>query len=98
MTAGVFAAPTTVAIAASTRYFQSYSSGVLTDGAKCGDEVDHAVVAVGYNTNSDGVFYWIVRNSWNTTWGEQGYVNLAGEASGPGVCYVQSQPAYAVTN
>merc|ERR1711981_1407330 len=44
----------------------------------CGTSIDHAVQAVGINTDtfSDGKkhTYWIVRNSWTDTWGEAGYI------------------------
>merc|ERR1712167_82530 len=39
------------------------------------DEQDHCVMAVGFNTTAPTP-YWIVRNSWATTWGEQGYIYL----------------------
>jgi hypothetical protein len=49
--------------------WQTYSSGVL--GRSCGTSLDHCVQAVGYNAAQG---YWIVRNSWNTDWGVDGYI------------------------
>jgi len=49
-----------------------YKSGVLK-ASQCGETLDHAVQAVGYNIPSG---YWIVRNSWGTSWGQQGYIYL----------------------
>jgi len=57
----------------------SYSSGIITGAASTcpGDESDHAVLLVGYATDSSsGVHYWIVKNSWNTSWGESGYFRI----------------------
>ena len=57
--------------------FQLYKGGVL-DSRLCGKNLDHAVLAVGYGTDEEtGLDYWLVKNSWNTTWGEEGYVKLA---------------------
>ena len=49
--------------------WQTYHSGVL--GASCGTQLDHCVQAVGYNANEG---YWVVRNSWGSSWGEDGYI------------------------
>lgn len=49
--------------------WQTYSHGVL--GRSCGNQLDHCVQAVGYNAQHN---YWIVRNSWNTDWGVNGYI------------------------
>jgi hypothetical protein len=54
--------------------WQNYKKGgILT--RSCGNELDHCVQAVGYEKGQDGKGgYWIVRNSWNTDWGNKGYV------------------------
>ena len=51
--------------------WSSYKSGIVTS---CGTDVDHCVQVVGVNMD-DG--YWIIRNSWGTTWGLDGYIWLA---------------------
>ena len=71
----VFQQPVAVAIEADTRYFQMYSHGVL-DSSECGTKLDHGVLAVGYG-EENGVKYWLVKNSWSTSWGEDGYVKIA---------------------
>jgi len=65
------AGPVSVAIEADQSIFQFYRSGVL-DGA-CGKNLDHGVTAVGFGADSS-TGYWIVKNSWGSSWGNQGYV------------------------
>lgn len=62
--------PLAVAIEADQREFQLYKSGVFT--GKCGTNLDHGVLAVGYAAD-----YYKVKNSWSTSWGENGYIRLA---------------------
>jgi len=64
--------------------FQFYSSGIL-NSKSCGTHLDHAVTAVGYG-NEDGQEYYIVRNSWGASWGEDGYIRIAAGKNGAGVC------------
>ena len=66
--------PVSVAIEADQSAFQLYKKGVLT--GKCGSQLDHGVLAVGYGTDS-GTDYYKVKNSWGASWGEKGYVRLA---------------------
>ncbi|OIT05215.1 vignain [Nicotiana attenuata] len=55
-----------VAIDASGSDFQFYSSGVFI--GECGTELDHGITAIGYGKTSDGTKYWLVKNSWGTSW------------------------------
>jgi len=52
--------------------WQFYTGGVI-DGSNCGTQIDHCVQAVGW-TSVQGTPAWIVRNSWGTDWGMQGYL------------------------
>jgi len=46
--------------------------------AKCGNNLDHGVAVVGYGTDAaSGHGYWLVRNSWGSSWGSNGYIKLA---------------------
>ena len=92
--AAVAQQPVAVAIEADTRYFQSYSSGVLTSDS-CGTNLDHGVLVVGYGTEN-GIDYWNVKNSWSNTWGDKGYVKVARSAStnDPGICGIAMDPSF----
>lgn len=60
----------------------------------CSNAVDHAVLIVGYGSEN-GVDYWIVKNSWGTGWGMNGYVHMqrnTGDASG--ICGINVMPSY----
>lgn len=84
-----------VAIEADKMDFQFYSSGVFRN-EKCGTNLDHGVVVVGYGTDSSGGGdYWIVRNSWGSYWGEQGYIRLARGVNQCGVALMPSYPVVA---
>jgi cathepsin L len=50
--------------------FKSYSSGIFSDSACPLGEINHAVTLVGYDTDSNGKQYYILRNQWGTNWGE----------------------------
>lgn len=88
------ARPVSIAIDASQNIFQYYTSGVITDAAACGTSLDHAVVAVGYGTDTTtGVPYFMVRNSWGASWGDNGFVYLEATAS-PGMCGMNQKVYY----
>ena len=86
--------PVAIAIEADTRYFQSYSSGVLTSSS-CGQQLDHGVLIVGYGSEN-GQDYWLVKNSWSTSWGEKGYVKIARSDStnDAGICGIAMDPSF----
>ena len=86
--------PVAVAIDANSYYFQSYSSGILTS-EMCGTDLDHGVLIVGYNQEED-IPYWIVKNSWGDTWGENGYVRIAISNSSEGICGIAMAPSFIV--
>ena len=86
--------PVAIAIEADTRYFQSYSGGVLTSSS-CGTSLDHGVLIVGYGAEN-GIDYWLVKNSWGTSWGDKGYVKIARSDStnDAGICGIAMDPSF----
>ncbi|KAL0666933.1 hypothetical protein Bca4012_029637 [Brassica carinata] len=88
--------PISVAIEAGGRAFQLYDSGIF-DGI-CGTNLDHGVLAVGYGTEN-GKDYWIVKNSWGSSWGESGYIWMERNiATSAGKCGIAVEPSYPIKN
>lgn len=79
--------PVSVGVDASHKEFLFYKSGIF-DHLPCNDTelgLTHAITAVGYG-EEDGVGYWIVRNQWNTNWGDNGYIKMAMGKGDFGIC------------
>ena len=64
-----------IAIDASHWSFQMYSSGIYDEKRCSSYALDHAVGLVGFGSEN-GKNYWIVRNSWGPSWGENGYIRM----------------------
>ncbi|KRW99743.1 hypothetical protein PPERSA_07820 [Pseudocohnilembus persalinus] len=79
--------PISILVSAGNIVFQLYSGGII-DSSACGTNLDHAINIVAYK---DGV--WTARNSWGTTWGEQGYARIQW-SEGAGYCGINSSPSY----
>jgi C1A family cysteine protease len=73
--------PVSVAVDASN--WSMYSSGVFNN---CDTLLNHGVLLVGVNDQ-----YWRVKNSWGTTWGEEGFIRLA-KGNTCGICSAASYP------
>jgi len=64
-----------MAISVDASSWQFYETGVYDGCNQTHPDIDHSVQLVGYGTEA-GKDYWLVRNSWNPTWGEKGYIKL----------------------
>jgi len=68
--------------------FQDYSGGIFA-GCPKSDSTDHAVTVVGYGTEG-GQDYWLIKNSWGSSWGEKGFIRLK---RGVGMCGIGKELA-----
>ncbi|KAJ7304259.1 hypothetical protein JRQ81_011799 [Phrynocephalus forsythii] len=77
--------PVAVSINASPKSFTFYANGVYYD-PECGNDtvLNHGVLAVGYGV-LQGESYWLIKNSWSTHWGNDGYILLSMKDNNCGV-------------
>uniref|UniRef100_G3PJL8 Cathepsin K n=1 Tax=Gasterosteus aculeatus TaxID=69293 RepID=G3PJL8_GASAC len=69
--------PVSVGIDAGLGTFQFYQRGIYYDSNCNKDDINHAVLAVGFGVTAKGKKFWIVKNSWGKAWGQKGYVMMA---------------------
>ncbi|KAL2510281.1 KDEL-tailed cysteine endopeptidase CEP1 [Forsythia ovata] len=87
--------PVSVAIDAGSSDMQFYSEGVFT--GDCSTELNHGVAVIGYGTTLDGTKYWIVKNSWGTEWGEQGFIRMQRNIDAEeGLCGIAMDASYPI--
>mmetsp|Transcript_18348 Transcript_18348/g.13348 ORF Transcript_18348/g.13348 Transcript_18348/m.13348 type:complete len:374 (-) Transcript_18348:171-1292(-) len=66
--------PVAVSVDAST--WSGYKGGIFNGCNQKNPDINHAVVLMGYGEDN-GQKYWLIRNSWSASWGEQGYIRIA---------------------
>lgn len=86
--------PVAIALSADTKVFQFYKSGVLTS-TDCYTQLNHGVLASGYG-EENGLKYWLVKNSWGTSWGDNGYIKIlrSDSTNDPGICGIAMMPSF----
>jgi len=87
--------PVSIGVDASGWGFAMYKNGIIKRW--CGDEINHAVLLVGYGTDK-GVDYWLVKNSWGEKWGENGYFRVLRDMTkmDTGMCGILQTPTYPI--
>ncbi|CAF1039045.1 unnamed protein product [Rotaria sp. Silwood1] len=72
--------------------FDHYASGIYdVPGCPTNENMNHAMVIIGYGTEN-GIDYWLVKNSWGTAWGDDGYIKIKRNAN---MCGIATWPYYA---
>lgn len=84
--------PMSVAIDAGGFSFQLYFGGVFL--GFCGKSLNHGVTVVGYGEEA-GTKYWLVKNSWGSGWGDDGYIKMRrGSFGSRGICGINMEASY----
>ncbi len=85
--------PVSIAINANTPVFRFYSEGIVEDlGDNIPDQINHAVLLVGYSYDKNGM-YWIIQNSWGKDWGDKGFIKIRSK-EGSGILSCQIYGVY----
>ena len=85
LAAAVALQPVSICIDGDNTDFLYYGGGIF-NSSMCTTNLGHCLAIVGYDSEN-GVDYWIVKNSYGVTWGEQGYIRMyKQQGTGPGIC------------
>lgn len=83
--------PISAAMDASHNSFQLYKKGIYSPSVCSKTKLDHGILVVGYG-NEDGTDYFLVKNSWGTSWGMEGYFMIENKNDLCGICTSASYP------
>uniref|UniRef100_A0A8C8USC4 Cathepsin L1-like n=1 Tax=Peromyscus maniculatus bairdii TaxID=230844 RepID=A0A8C8USC4_PERMB len=86
--------PISAAIDTKHHSFQFYKGGMYYEADCSSNNLDHAVLVVGYGEESDGKKYWLVKNSWGEYWGMNGYIKMARDRNNN--CGIASDASYPI--
>lgn len=87
--------PVGVAIDTSLPSFDNYQGGIYQEDRCSTNNPVHAVLVVGYGSEN-GVDYWLIKNSWDTFWGENGYIRMRRNYNN--MCGIASYASLALLN
>lgn len=83
-----------VSVAVEAKNWKFYAGG-LYDETQCGEDIDHGVAVVGYDSTNN---YWLIKNSWGERWGEAGFMKLpittTKKEFKDGVCGILNRPSF----
>lgn len=80
--------PVTATVFANNNIFMNYGSGIISGcPATTRSMLDHAVLMVGYKKNGTNGSYLKIKNSWGTSWGEEGYFKISMFNNECGICF-----------
>jgi len=93
MEAATKVGPISVGMDASWGSFHMYKKGVYSEKKCSRRKLDHGVLVVGYGTSEEGEDYFLVKNSWGTSWGMDGYFMISRKHN---MCGIASQASYPI--
>jgi len=87
--------PISIGIQAGCPTFQHYKSGIYDDTSCYSNSIDHGVLIVGFNDAVD-IPYYLVKNSWSSSWGDFGYIQIKRDpnGTGPGISGITMMASY----
>ena len=88
--------PVGIPLNSSSYYVQHYTGGVFnpttTQCPNSWNDIDHTTLLVGYGTDATDGEYFIMKNSWGTSWGDEGYMLIAAQDNSAGACGMYLSP------
>jgi cathepsin L len=82
-----------IAVSVDASNWHSYKGGVFNGCNQVNPDINHAVVLTGYGIDHiTGLKYWLIRNSWSASWGENGYIRILRSDNDESLCGTDITP------